>query len=181
MLNLNAMNAIADNEIRINNVVVGHLTDADAQRIWDIVRGMQGQVSTPKQGLVFEEDQKPTKKAEPPKDYEVVLEGKDNAVWFTANAQDVRQAVNAQLKAVGFKWDGDVERPDTYKRDYTGKDGVTHKVGEHKKGAWTLMRGTKRDIATAKQWIGKTITVTAQERQTIRDGWEARKNRKERA
>lgn len=185
MLNMTQAQALADNAIAINGVVIGHLTDADAQRIWDIVRGMTGtqtqvahEVSAPKSGLVFEEDlaqaKAQAKQIAPAQDYEVVLEGKDNMVWFACNAKDARQAVNTQLKAAGFTYDKDAERPDTYKRDYT-RDGVTHKAGEHKHGAWVLMNGTKRNLSGAKAWIGKTITVTAAERQTIRDGWEARK------
>lgn len=180
---------LADNEVIINGFSFGKLTDADAKHLIDIIHGMQNlygetahEVSAPKSGLVFEEDLPHTVKAREisaPKDYEVVLEGRDNLVWFSCTSKDVRQVVNAQLKGAGFVYDKDAERPDTYKRDYTGKDGVTHKVGEHKKGAWVVMKGTKRDLATAKQWIGKTITVTANERQSIRDGWEARKARRE--
>ena len=187
MLNMNALTQVADNEIRINNVVVGRLTDEDATKLLGIIRGMMGtqdtqvahEVSAPTSGLVFEEDVQAQAKAQakqiaPAQDYEVVLEGKDNMVWFACNAKDARQAVNTQLKAAGFTYDKDAERPDTYKRDYT-RDGVTHKAGEHKHGAWVLMNGTKRNLSGAKAWIGKTITVTAAERQSIRDGWEARK------
>lgn len=188
MLNFNAQNTqvLADNEITINGFSFGKLTDADAKHLIDIIHGMQNlygetahEVSAPKSGLVFEEDVQAQAKAQakqiaPAQDYEVVLEGKDNMVWFACNAKDARQAVNTQLKAAGFTYDKDAERPDTYKRDYT-RDGVTHKAGEHKHGAWVLMNGTKRNLSGAKAWIGKTITVTAAERQSIRDGWEARK------
>lgn len=187
MLNLNSLNAIADNEIRINNVVVGRLTDDDARKLLDIIHGMMGvangnQVAKQTSTLIFEEDEKPAKKAReimPAQDYEVVLEGKDNAVWYTATSQDVRQIVNAQLKGAGFTYDKDAQRPDTYKKPYTGRDGVRHEVGEHKKGAWVVMKGNKRDLATAKQWIGKTITVTAQEREDVRNKWAERKARRE--
>ena len=49
MLNLNNVaNVIADNEVAINGVVIGKLTDADAQRIIDIVKGFMSQTaSTP--------------------------------------------------------------------------------------------------------------------------------------
>lgn len=39
MLNLTAMNVIADNEIAINGVVIGKLSDADAQKLIGIVKG----------------------------------------------------------------------------------------------------------------------------------------------
>ena len=197
MLNMNiATQALADNEIRINNVVVGHLTDADAKHLWDIVKGMvnlygsegTAQASAPKSGLIFEEDlagtgklldktaPKPIKAAE---DVDVTIEGKDNAVWYSCTSRDVRQIVNGVLKEHGFTYDKDFARPDTYKKPYTDRDGIRHEVGEHKKGAWVAMKGNKRDLATAKLFIGETITVTAQEREVIRNQWAERKARRE--
>lgn len=180
MLNMNNMNTqvLADNMISINGVAIGKLTDTDAQKVWDIVNGMiaaySGAVNTPKSGLVFADEQpkaKAPREIKPAEDVKVVLDGKDNAVWYTTTSQDVRQVVNAQLKAAGFTYDKEYERPETYKKDYTGKDGVTHKAGSHKLGAWTAMNGTKRNLALGKEWIGKELTVTAAEREAIRTGW----------
>ena len=191
MLNMNIAQAqvLADNAIAINGVAIGKLTDADAQKVWDIVKGMinaYGSVGTTvaKQTntLVFEEDEKPTPKAreiKPAEDYEVVIEGKDNAVWYSCTSRDVRQIVNGVLKEHGFTYDKDFARPDTYKKPYTDRDGIRHEVGEHKKGAWVAMKGNKRDLATAKLFIGETITVTAQEREIVRNGWAERKARRE--
>ena len=178
MLNFNqTTNKVADNEVVINGFSFGFLTDDDTQKLVSIIKGMQsGAVSAPKSGLVFADEQpKKAKEIAPAQDYKVVIEGKDNAVWYSATAQDVRQVVNNQLKLAGFTYDKDYERPDIYKKDYTGKDGVLHKAGSHKLGAWTLMKGSKKNLKDTAEWIGKEITVTAAERDIIRQGWEARK------
>lgn len=184
MLNFNQnTQKLADNEIVINGFSFGFLTDDDTQKLISIIKGYQSgsAVNTVKSGLVFEEDQpkaKAPREIKPAEDVKVVLEGKENAVWYTTTAQDVRQCINAQLKAAGFTYDKTFERPETYKKDYTGKDGICHKAGEHKTGAWTAMNGTRRNYKLAKEYIGKELIATAKDREAVRAKWAEYKSKR---
>lgn len=184
MINFNTnTNIVADNEVVINGYSFGKLNDEDTRKLVSIIKGFQtnyNSVSKPVTGLTFEDEQpksttKVIKKAD---DMTVTLEGKGNLVWFSCTANDTRTVVNGMLKDAGFVYNKDAERTDVYKVDYTGKDGVKHLKGEKKHGAWELKKGSKRDIAGASQWIGKEVTVSAEQREAVRNQWEQYKNRK---
>lgn len=152
-----------DNEISINGVIIGKVSDNDVQRLVSIVSAMAcgidiARTSTPSKPLVFEEASTPSKKVAskkvkkvtPPIDYTVkwVVNGKsltyvnDDSEQSFVSPKDVRKVLNDKIKTAGGTWD-------------------------FSKKTWVFS-----SVAKVKAFIKATpCLVTADERQTVRNGW----------
>lgn len=88
----------------------------------------------------------------------------DNAVWFNTTTC-ANKVIKRFLKDNGFTWDETYPKTEKYIKDYTDKNGVMHKAGTPKLGAWTLKKGNNRDIKGVQKFLAEhpTYTVTAEE------------------
>ena len=133
MLNLTNAQALADNVIVINGVEIARLTDTDAQRVLDVIRGLQSNahVSTPVSAPVkptakLHIEETPTKKAEtiPGKpmwqeDFctvaEVDVDGKKQyRLYITCpvggeKGKKIRTAIKLSAKDMGAKFAGNYD------------------------------------------------------------------------
>lgn len=155
--------ALADNRIDINGVNIGILTDDEAQKILDIVRGMlnsrtsnvSAPVSAPSAPVA------PTVYDHVDADFtDVAWHVAENRVTYThkdgkyMHEKAVRNVLNACLKAKGATYDADLK-------------------------AWTFMNGTKRDIKGANAFVASAPTiVSASDINAVRDAWTAKSAKK---
>jgi len=169
MLNLTNLNAVAENVISINGIEVGRLTDTDAQKVLDIVRGMMSGITqfsavgtpvatpnTESSGVVPVAGAKPQAVIYDHVDddfTDIAWHVKDNLVTYThkdgkyLHEKAVRNVLNALVKASGATYDADVK-------------------------AWVFRKGNNRDLAGAKAFVASaTTTVTADEINAVRDKW----------
>ena len=166
MLNLTNAQALADNAIAINGTIIAHLTDADAQRVIDIIRGMQSmsapvaRVSAPTSAPVSAPTT-PTVYDHVDADFtDVAWHVDGNVVKYTHKdgkyvfEKAVRNVLNAHLKAHGATYD------------------------EALKG-WAFMKGSKRDCKGASEYVKSAPTiVTADELNAVYDKWTAKSAKK---
>lgn len=110
-----------------------------------------------------------------PTEQTIVWALKDNTVKYTMASgssyvpKDVKAVVNARIKAAGFTWDKEHPTGEVYKKD---DPKGSYKKGDPKKGAWVLMKGSKRDMSGAKAFVeSASTTVSADELQAVRNGW----------
>ena len=162
MLNLTNLTApVAENVISINGIEIGRLTDTDAQKVLDIVRGMMSGITQfSAVGTPVATPAMPTASATPvvydhvDADFtDIAWHVKDNLVTYThkdgkyMHEKAVRNVLNALVKASGATYDADAK-------------------------AWVFRKGNNRDLAGAKAFVASaTTTVTADEINAVRDKW----------
>lgn len=120
MLNINLNNTVADNEIRINGTVIGMLTDEQATKLIDIVKGFMSTgstpVSTPAPATGFHPA--PEKKSYQPipetakKIWQdnvvtVVNDDKNYRIYISSFSSKARYQAKEEAKSFGAKWTGD--------------------------------------------------------------------------
>ena len=119
---------VADNEVVINGVSFGKVTNTDAERIISIIRGMQD-MSTPTQVSKPERKREELAPAE-----DVVLKitpvavGKGK-VAFTLGYGAGREGAKAYIKSVGFAWDGTIDCGNGKHNAYVGTTAQAKELG----------------------------------------------------
>lgn len=155
-----------DNEISINGRVIGKLTDKEAQKVFDIVKGFLS-LSENNNSNMNTNTSKPAEKKvrdytkiTPPTDVTVGIKWLDDSHFITDGyfGKATSMAFHKMLDGM-ISFDSDYIRDDVYKRDYG-----QHKVGEHKKGAWKLEKASDTFNQST-----KTFIVTASAIQGARD------------
>lgn len=151
-----------DNEISINGRVIGKLTDKEAQKVFDIVKGFLSLSENNKNTNTIKPVTKVVKdytKLVPPTDTTVEIQWlKDNHFIISYCGKATSMAFHKMLDGM-ISYDSDYIRDDVYKRDYG-----QHKVGEHKKGAWKLEKASDTFNQDTKQFV-----ITADAIQGARD------------
>lgn len=149
MLNLSALNnTVADNVVKINDVVIGRLTDDDATKLIAIIKGMSGvadQASTPApqqtrpiRTLHLPEEKKsyqgvPSTAKKLWQD-DVVTVGDDDGkirVWITTFSKAARYQAKMEAKKYGATWTGNVDK------------GIIHWTFPTKKAATEFIKARK--------------------------------------
>lgn len=102
MLNINAMATVADNEIMINGVLVARLSDDDAQRIIDIIHGLQSGKTTRAKRDYNADPLPPAKDVTLPLTQVKAGRGK---IGFYALHGEAQAGAKLMVKAAGFAWD----------------------------------------------------------------------------
>ena len=153
MLNLsNLTNTVADNEIKINDVIIGKLTDDDASKLIAIIKGMMSganQTSAPApqtrpvRTLHLPEEKKsyqgvPSTTKKLWQD-DVVTVGEDDGkirVWITTFSKKARYQAKEEAKSFGAVWSGDLNK------------GIVH---------WTFAKNAdaQKFIKARKDWAAK--------------------------
>lgn len=146
MLDMNKVignEVVRDNEITINGVTIGKLSDKEAERVISIIRAM---VSGCETGAIRENPV--SKPVHVVRDYSKIPAAQDTVVeikWLDNNhfvlgtycGKATTMAFHKLLNGM-IAYDADyIREGEVYKRDYG-----SHKKGEQKKGAWKLEKAS---------------------------------------
>ena len=145
---------VRDNEVSINGISFGKLSDRETEQIISIIRSMQAgnfvDLTTKKQPVKqVEKKVCDYSKIAPPTDVTVGIKWLDDNHFITDGyfGKATSMAFHKMLDGM-ISYDSDYIRDDVYKRDYGA-----HKVGEHKKGAWKLEKASDVFNQDTKQFV----------------------------
>ena len=149
MINMNAYTntqAQADNEVIINGVSFGYLTDADTERIISIIRGMQDGKPLQAQAPTQAPKKAEPKAYEPATDVQVPItpvKAGTGKVAFTLGYGAGRAGAKLAVKNAGFAWDASYA-DDKHKGAYVGTTAQAKALG-------ITAKSTKLTVSA--QWV----------------------------